>query len=230
MQCGPHRRGDGCPRHHGVSCPLSLVSSTSPLTISRPRIAAPSSSKTRAPTLRRSSLPSRRPCHLRWLSRATQSRSRSWTTLSRGRARRKGVRVAALHVYHSLACPLSSRQEPRVRDFNARSGRKSRSVERAGAVLRLPASRHMVRSPAAGPAPAAAPPDYFDSLSELASYAAAPRPPRSRFAAPQVPLAHLAAQADDSKGRGKLLVCHDYKVRLLHRSIRTADELTASHA
>ncbi|TNY22109.1 glycosyl hydrolase family 85-domain-containing protein, partial [Rhodotorula diobovata] len=69
----------------------------------------------------------------------------------------------------------------------------------------------MVRSPAAGPAPVAAPPDYFDSLSELASYAAAPRPPRSRFAAPQVPLAHLAAQADDSKGRGKLLVCHDYK-------------------
>ncbi|GAA6046476.1 hypothetical protein JCM3770_004941 [Rhodotorula araucariae] len=71
----------------------------------------------------------------------------------------------------------------------------------------------MVRSRAAGPAPFAAPSDYFDSLAELAAYAAAPRPPRSRFEAPLVPLAQSrpTVGADHGKGRRRMLVCHDYK-------------------
>ncbi|BGP47218.1 hypothetical protein JCM10450v2_003070 [Rhodotorula kratochvilovae] len=69
----------------------------------------------------------------------------------------------------------------------------------------------MVRSRAAGPAPVAAPPDYFDSLAELAAYAAAPRPPRSRFAAPPAPLVPPTAAEDDVEGQGRMLVCHDYK-------------------
>ncbi|GAA5889515.1 hypothetical protein JCM8208_001048 [Rhodotorula glutinis] len=68
----------------------------------------------------------------------------------------------------------------------------------------------MVRASAAGPAPPSCAPDYFDSLAELATFAAAPRA-RRRFAAPLVPFASTSKGDDAHRGRGKLVVCHDYK-------------------
>ncbi|GAA5994155.1 uncharacterized protein JCM10292_001902 [Rhodotorula paludigena] len=69
----------------------------------------------------------------------------------------------------------------------------------------------MPRAPAAGPSRSPNTPDYFSSLAELAAWAESPRPPKDRFAAPPVPYSPLAAAESAQDGRGRLLVCHDYK-------------------
>lgn len=73
----------------------------------------------------------------------------------------------------------------------------------------------MPLAPQAGSAPAPrvlpSPPDYFSSLSALAAYCSSPTP-RNRHAAPQIPYEALAPR-EEVEGKGKLLVCHDYKVR-----------------
>ncbi|GJN89732.1 hypothetical protein Rhopal_002721-T1 [Rhodotorula paludigena] len=69
----------------------------------------------------------------------------------------------------------------------------------------------MPRAPAAGPSRSPNTPDYFSSLAELAAWAESPRPPKDRFAAPPVPYSALANAESAQEGRGRLLVCHDYK-------------------
>lgn len=56
--------------------------------------------------------------------------------------------------------------------------------------------------------------DYFDSLADLARWAQTPRPAFDEFAPPPPPLPTALLPSDDSQ-RGKVLVCHDYKVRSL---------------
>lgn len=73
----------------------------------------------------------------------------------------------------------------------------------------MPRARHL------GPVPTSADcEDYFDSLADLARWAQTPRPPFEEFATPPAPLPTALLPDQDSQ-RGKVLVCHDYKVRLL---------------
>ena len=67
----------------------------------------------------------------------------------------------------------------------------------------------MPRSTLAGPVPSASKSiDYFDTLRDLVKYSAAR--PRQNRSSPQIPIPKENQQVKDARGR--LLVCHDYKV------------------
>lgn len=94
----------------------------------------------------------------------------------------------------------------------------------------MPRSRH-----ARPVAEACANVDYFDSLADLATWARTLRAPHDEYsAAPPAPLP-TALLRDDDPHRGKVLVCHDYKVNcnVLRespgRSARCADTFVRAH-